>query len=136
VGPCSILIIDDNADDAFLEKRIISKYRPDCIIEVASDGFQALERLRDGVLPALVFLDIKMPGIDGFEVLKFIRTHEQTRNIPVVMLTSSTLEKDIEASYKAGANLFLHKSLDSFVFTEHLMSAIKDWIGDSPAGRI
>lgn len=126
--PCSILIIDDNPDDILIAKRAISKYRTDCIIEEISSGTRAEERLRHEQPPALILLDLKMPGIDGTEVLRFIRTREQIRYIPVVMLSSSNLVEDLKAAYDAGANGFLYKSPDLFEFTKTLTAALYYWI--------
>lgn len=126
--PCSILIIDDNPDDILIAKRAISKYRADCIIAEALNGDAAKERLQDVKPPALVILDLKMPRIDGIDVLRFIRTREQTRYIPVVVLSSSSMEEDLKASYDAGANSFLHKTYDLFEFTEILTTTLHYWI--------
>jgi len=126
--PCSILIIDDNPDDILIAKRAISKYRTDCIIEEASGGACAEERLQNARPTALVLLDLKMSGIDGIDVLRFIRTREQTRYIPVVMLSSSNLEEDLKASYDAGANGYLYKTPDFFEFTKNLTAALYYWI--------
>ncbi|MBN1983637.1 MAG: response regulator [Chitinivibrionales bacterium] len=123
-----ILIIDDNPNDILFSKRVISKYRADCIVAVASDGFQAIEHLTTAALPLLILLDLKMTGIGGIEILQFIRNREQTRYIPVVMLTSSNMDEDLKASYDAGANSFLHKMHDLSEFTERLKAALHYWI--------
>lgn len=127
-SPRAILIVDDNPDNAFLAKRAISQSRAGCSIEVATDGLQAIERLRKAKPPALIFLDLKMPGTGGIEVLQFIRSCEQTQYIPVVMLSSSNMEEDLKASYAAGANGFLHKTHDFTKFTESIKTALHYWI--------
>ena len=127
-NPNSILIVDDSPDDIFIAKRAIAKSRVDCVVEAVSNGHQALERLVNNQLPALVLLDLKMPEIGGIEVLRFIRTREQTRYIPVVMLTSSKMEEDVKASYDAGANGYLHKTLNLSEFTEKLKTTLHYWI--------
>jgi two-component system, response regulator len=127
-NPNSILIVDDNPDDIFIAKRAIAKCRIDCLVEAISSGHQALERLANNQLPALVLLDLKMPQIGGIEILRFIRTREQTRYLPVVMLTSSKMEDDIKASYDAGANGYLHKAFDLPEFTEKLKTTLHYWI--------
>lgn len=126
--PCSILIIDDNPDDIFMTKRAVSKSRADCVIEVASDGRQAIERLRNGIQPTLVLLDLKMPGTTGTDVLQCIRSNRQTRYISVVILSSSKMESDLKASYDAGANGFLHKTHDLSEFTEKMKTVLHYWI--------
>ncbi len=126
-NPHSILIVDDNQDDIILTKHAILESRPDCIVEVALDGLQATERLRKTPPPGLIFLDLKMPGMGGIEVLQFVRAQERTRYLPVVMLTSSTIEDDMRSSYGAGANGFLHKMLDLSEFTECLKATLHYW---------
>lgn len=126
--PCSVLIIDDNPDDILLAKRAIIKCRTDCTIEEVSSGAMAREHLRNAPLPSLVLLDLKMPGIDGIDVLKDIRAHERTQYIPVVMFSSSTLEEDIKACYDAGANSFLYKSDDLLEFMHILNKTLQYWI--------
>jgi CheY-like chemotaxis protein len=98
------------------------------MIEEASSGACAEERLQNSQPTALVLLDLKMPGIDGIDVLRFIRAREQTRYIPVVMLSSSNLEEDLKAAYDAGANGFLYKTPDLSEFTEILTAALYYWI--------
>lgn len=127
-NPATILIVDDNPDDVFITKRAISKSRDDCEVEVAFDGFQAIERLVNGKPPALVLLDIKMPGAGGIEILQSIRAHQHTQYIPVVMLTSSKMEQDLKASYDSKANSFLHKTHDLSEFTDTMASVLHYWI--------
>ena len=127
-NPNSILIVDDSPDDIFIAKRAIEKSRVDCVVEAVSNGHQAMERLVNNKLPALVLLDLKMPEIGGIEVLRFIRTREQTRFIPVVMLTSSRMEEDLKAAYDAGANGYLQKAFDLSEFTEKLKTTLHYWI--------
>lgn len=125
---CLILLIDDNPDDILFARRAISQFRPDCVIAVASDGFQAIERLSGENPPRLIFLDLKMAGIGGIEILRVIRHREQTRYIPVIMLTSSSIERDMKDSYDAGANGFLHKAHDLSEFTQRLKTALHYWL--------
>lgn len=127
-NPCTILIIDDNPDDIIITRRAISKVRTDCTVIEASDEEQALECLNSQLLPSLILLDLKMPGSDGIDILKYIRSGEYTRYIPVVILTSSIMEKDLRISYDAGANSFLHKTHDLDEFTETLRTAINYWV--------
>ena len=127
-NPNSILIVDDNPDDIFIAKRAVSKCRVDCSVEAISKGHQAVERLTNNPPPALVLLDLKMPEIGGIEILRFIRTQEQIRYMPVVMLTSSKMEEDVKASYDAGANGYLHKAYDVSEFTEQLKTTLQYWI--------
>jgi two-component system, response regulator len=119
-----ILIVDDNPDEVFIMKRVISKFGRCYGIETASDGREAIARLRNEPLPDLMLLDLKMPGgIQGIEVLQFVRSAERTKCIPVAVVSSSTLEKDIRDSYDAGADLFIHKSIAPDHFTNDLKGA-------------
>jgi len=122
-GP--ILLVEDNPDDVMFTLRAFSKNHIRNQIVVANDGEQALRLLlpEDGsppLRPALVLLDIKLPKIDGLEVLRNIRDHVRTRALPVVVLTTSNEERDIVESYRIGANSFVRKPV---VFGEFLEAA-------------
>jgi CheY-like chemotaxis protein len=123
-----ILLIDDNPDDLYLAKKAIFKANPEYIVEVASDGLNALESLKQTIKPSLIFLDLKMPALDGIEVLRMIRSNHNTRFVPVVVLTSSRMEEDILASYNAGASSFMVKSNDYSVFSQQIKTAIHYWV--------
>ena len=114
MNPCSLLIVDDNPSDLLISKISVLKFRPYSIIEEAASG--------------LVLLDLKLPGMDGIEVLRGIRASAKIRYIPVVMVTSSTMEEDMKASYDAGANGFLHKAHDFSKFTQSLEAAVHYWM--------
>jgi len=119
-----ILLVEDNPDDVLLTKRAFTKNRIRNEVVVAVDGEQALQRLLpdagEPLRPALVLLDIKLPKIDGLEVLRRIRDDDRTRNLPVVVLTTSNEERDIVASYRLGANSFVRKP----VVFEEFVSAV------------
>ena len=119
-----ILLVEDNPDDVLLTVRAFTKNRIRNEVVVAVDGEQALQRLRpdagEPLRPALVLLDIKLPKIDGLEVLRRIRDDDRTRNLPVVVLTTSNEERDIVASYRLGANSFVRKP----VVFEEFVSAV------------
>ena len=111
-GP--ILLVEDNPDDVMFTLRAFTKNHIRNEIVVANDGEQALRRLfpTDGsppLHPALILLVIKLPKIDGLEVLRAIRGHDRTRSLPVVVLTTSDEERDIVESYRIGANSFVRK---------------------------
>ena len=114
--PNAILLVEDNADDIELTLRAFrgSSITPD--IRVARDGQEALAALfgqagasGSPMLPALVLLDLKLPGIDGFDVLRQIRANTRTRLLPVVILTSSTEPSDLATGYGLGANSYVRK---------------------------
>jgi two-component system response regulator len=118
-GP--ILLIEDNPDDVLLTIRAFGKNHIRNEVVVATDGEQAVNLLLpsegEAIRPALVLLDIKLPKIDGLEVLRRVRAEERTRSLPVVVLTTSNEERDIVDSYRLGANSFVRKPVvfDEFV---------------------
>jgi two-component system, response regulator len=113
----TILLVEDNADDAELMVRAFRSVHADAHIRVAGNGGEAIEALLglgDRPLvapPALVLLDLKLPGMDGFDVLRCIRGDPRTSNLPVVILTSSTEPADITNAYALGANSYLRKPM-------------------------
>ena len=117
----AILVVEDNATDEKLMLRAFSKWNIASEIAVARDGVEALEHLLgpgNKPLPALVLLDLNLPRIDGLEVLKRIRSHERTRLLPVVILTSSREKDDIVRSYSLGANAYVRKPVNFADFLE------------------
>ena len=123
--PRSILLVEDNADDAALTLRAFRKNNIQNEVRVAADGVEALALLhgagpdgRPHPPPAVVLLDLKLPKIDGLEVLRRIRADERTRLLPVVILTSSKEEADMIAGYRLGANSYVRKPVDFTDFLE------------------
>lgn len=116
----TILYAEDSQDDIELTLAAFKESNLANPITVVKDGEQALDYLffrnnyanREPVIPAFVLLDIKMPKLDGIEVLKEIRKHDAYKNLPVVMLTSSQMETDVIKSYELGANGFVVKPID------------------------
>jgi two-component system response regulator len=121
----AILLVEDNDDDVRLTKRALQRNNILNELIVVSDGVAALEHLRAAahpaqgppVLPALVLLDLKLPKMDGLEVLKLLRADPILRRQPVVILTSSREEVDILESYDRGANSYIRKPVDFEQFT-------------------
>jgi two-component system response regulator len=116
-----ILLVEDNEDDELLCKRAFKKSNIKNEIKVVRDGAEALDFLacegnysdRDcNNLPEIILLDLKLPKIDGLEVLANIRSREETKLLPVIILTTSKEESDIVKSYSLGANSFIRKPVD------------------------
>lgn len=125
----SILLVEDNPDD---EKLIIRALRRNNIandIKVARNGEEALNiLLGNDSLPTVVLLDIKLPKIDGLEVLRRLRASDRTRLLPVVVLTSSSEERDIIDSYHLGANSYVRKPVEFEKFTEAVKQLGLYWV--------
>jgi two-component system response regulator len=122
-----ILLVEDNPDDEKLTVRALKKNNIVNDVTIARDGVEALDYLfgtgahagRDTKsLPAIVLLDLKLPKLDGHEVLRRIRADERTKRLPVVILTSSKEEQDLMNGYNGGANSYIRKPVDFTQFTE------------------
>ena len=125
----SVLIIDDSEDDILLTKMVLAKISRELRTESALSGEAGLAILRDGsALPALILLDLKMPGMDGLDVLRELRLDGRLCPIPVIIVTHSDLESDKEASFKNGANSFLNKSVDLDQFAMHIRNELEKWV--------
>ncbi len=126
-GEPTILLVEDNPDDVELTRRALDESHVANRLDVVRDGVEALEYLfaegeyagRDvSDLPTVVLLDLKLPRVDGLEVLRRIRAEERMRLLPVVVLTSSNEERDIIESYSLGANSYVRKPVDFEQFLE------------------
>jgi two-component system, response regulator len=115
-----ILLVEDNANDAELTLRALKKRNLGNKIYHVFDGEEALKFLLDSGAPPmkLILLDIKLPKVDGIEVLKAIRSNSTLKKIPVVMLTSSNEDKDVIESYNLGVNSYIVKPVEFDKFTE------------------
>ena len=132
-----ILLIEDNADDEALTLRALKKNNITNEVVVARDGAEALDFLfatgayvgRDiANLPQIVLLDLKLPKIDGLEVLRRIRAHPATKLLPVVILTSSNEEQDRLAGYEFHVNSYVRKPVDFVQFTEAVRQLGLYWL--------
>lgn len=132
-----ILLVEDNPDDETLTLRALKKGNLANEIVVAHDGVEALDYLlgegayagRDvSHQPEMVLLDLKLPKIDGHEVLKRMRADERTRRTPVVMLTTSNEERDIAISYNNGANSYIRKPVDFNQFMDAIRKLGLYWL--------
>lgn len=132
-----ILLVEDNPDDVALTLRALRAHRVANEVVVAEDGVEALDYLfgegkyagrdvRD--LPVVVLLDLKLPRVDGLEVLRRVRADERTRLVPVVILTSSREEQDLVASCASGANSYVRKPVDFNQFVEAVRQLGLYWL--------
>lgn len=134
-GP--ILLVEDNSDDEALTLRALRKNNIKNEVVVARDGVEALDYLfgtgahagRDlTVMPQVILLDLKLPKVDGLEVLRRLRAHERTRLLPAVILTSSNEEQDRLASYGLGANSYVRKPVEFGNFIEAVRELGLYWL--------
>ncbi len=129
-----ILLVEDNPDDEELTIRALKKNKISNRVDIAHDGVEALDYLfqKDGnadrPLPQLVLLDLKLPRLDGLQVLKEIRANERTRLLPVVILTSSKEEQDLMAGYSNGANSYIRKPVSFNEFIEAVRHLGMYWL--------
>ncbi len=132
-----ILLVEDNADDEALSIRALKKNGVLNEVVVSRDGVEATDflfatgtcagrDLRD--LPAVVLLDLKLPRMDGLEVLRLIRSNARTRLLPVVVLTSSIEDSDLAASYNLGTNSYLRKPVDFDQFMDAVRQIGTYWL--------
>lgn len=134
----TILLVEDNPDDVILTMRAMKKNSLANEVIVAKDGAEALDFLfctgpfagHDlDRLPSLILLDLKLPKVDGLEVLRRVRASPRTRLLPVVILTSSREEQDMIASYSLGANSYIRKPVDFNEFIEAVRQLGIYWLG-------
>jgi CheY-like chemotaxis protein len=132
-----ILLVEDNPDDEALAHRALKKNAIMNQVVVAHDGAEALDYIfgrgayagRDPeATPALVLLDLKLPKVDGLEVLRQIRADKRTRMVPIVVLTSSKEEEDLATSYSLGVNSYMRKPVDFGQFTEAVRQLGLYWL--------
>lgn len=134
----TLLLIEDNPSDEKLTRRAFAKSGLGFDIAVVRDGAEALEylfgtarylELAGGPVPDLVLLDLKLPRVDGFEVLRRVRREERTRLMPVVILTASREDQDVRQSYELGANAYVRKPVDFLEFAEAARVIGSFWLG-------
>jgi two-component system, response regulator len=135
--PVEILLIEDNPSDIKLTMKALQKHNLANKVTVLKDGAEALDFIyaegqysdRDNKeMPKVIFLDLKLPMVDGIEVLRKIKSEAATKKIPVVVLTSSKESKDIEECYKLGVNSYIVKPLDFEKFLDSVSNLGLYWV--------
>ncbi|KYC43148.1 two-component system response regulator [Scytonema hofmannii PCC 7110] len=133
----TILLVEDNPDDEALTIRALQRSHISNEIVVAHDGVEALDYLfgigiyaeRDiSVKPTVILLDLKLPRVDGIEVLRRLREDERTKLLPVVVLTTSNEEQDMLDSYSLGCNSYIRKPVDFLQFSEAIRQLGMYWL--------
>ncbi len=133
----NILLVEDNPSDVGLTRRALEKSRIANELIAVEDGQEALDYLfgsdpltgqRMNELPALVLLDLKLPKVDGLQVLRQIRADDRTSRLAVVILTTSSEEQDIAQSYDLGANSYIRKPVDFTQFAEAIQNLGLYWL--------
>jgi CheY-like chemotaxis protein len=127
-----ILLVEDNEDDIVLTRRALTRNNIRNPLNVARDGAEALELLLgengSSIKPAVVLLDLHLPKVDGFSVLKQLRADARTKLTPIVVLTSSKEEQDVIAGYELHANSYIRKPVDFERFTEAVRQIGVYWL--------
>jgi two-component system response regulator len=127
-----ILLVEDNPDDEMLTLRALEKNNIENRVVVARDGAEALGILfgqsGSGIHPSLVLLDLRLPKLDGLEVLSRLRSEARTKLVPIVIFTSSDEEQDIQRSYSLGANSYIRKPIDFSQYSEAIRQTATYWL--------
>jgi CheY-like chemotaxis protein len=131
--PVEILLVEDNPSDVELTLHALKKYKIANHVLVLRDGAEALDFFfgagtPSGGQPALILLDLKLPRLDGLEVLRRIKDDARTRSIPVVVLTSSREDRDISCAYRLGVNSYIVKPVDFGQFAEAIRQLGLYWL--------
>jgi CheY-like chemotaxis protein len=128
-----ILLVEDNLDHVLLTKRVLEDNKVSNRVYVCNDGAEALDfvyrraKYSDAPRPGLILLDVKMPRVDGFEVLKQLKSDPDLKSIPIVMLTTSARDEEIAKGYEEGANSYVTKPIRFDEFTEKIKNIGLYW---------
>ena len=126
-----ILLVEDNGDEVDLAMRVLAKELPKCRVTRAKDGVEALDYLASNELksfPRVIFLDLKLPRLNGQEVLRVIKSDQKTKNIPVVVMTSSQEQRDVADCYALGANSYVVKPIDFREYFQVISGIARYWL--------
>lgn len=130
-----ILYVDDSEDDVLMAKRAFKKSKLSTEIVTLTDGQECIDYLfsegdfqgKNHSLPIVILLDLNMPRVSGFEVLEYLRSQEKTKEVPVVVLTTSNADNDIKRAYELGANSFITKPLETEDFFHTIIDIDVYW---------
>ena len=133
----TILVVEDDPNDLFFLKRAFNAVHAKCLMQTVGDGAEAIDYLR-GVddysdrrrfpMPALILMDLKMPRVNGFEFLGWLRREPFLKLIPVIVLYSSNLAHDVQCAYELGANSFIVKAQDNTALPDTLKTLATYWL--------
>jgi len=137
-----ILLVEDNHDDAALALRVLLQARPELKVVHMTDGAEVFDyffspsgEIDSKRLPKVIFLDIKLPKLNGPEVLKCLKANDITRHLPVVVMTSSKQHRDVLNCYALGANSYVVKPIDFKSYQSMLLACSNYWLGYNVAMR-
>jgi two-component system response regulator len=139
-----VLLVEDDSNDLLVAMRAFRRHGLDGNVKVVHDGAEAHEYLLGAdaalngerrLVPRVIFLDLKMPKVDGLMLLQQLRSHPRTRDVPVVVLTSSDREVDVKEAYRLGANSFVVKQFDLAKPGEYLVDIARYWLDINRAAR-
>lgn len=128
--PLCILFVDDNPADLLLAREVFEDHRQWVGVVTRQNGLEALNYLKDPQYshPDVVITDLNMPGLTGFDILKAMKADEELQNIPVVILSTSDAQQDIDMAYSLHASSYMVKSVDFSDFIEQIDAFVKYWL--------
>ena len=135
IGAVHVLLVEDNAADVDLTRKTLASTKFDIRLSVAKDGVEAIDFLNgvgswlESGHPTLILLDLNLPRKDGRQVLGVLKSHDELRRIPVVILSSSNSEKDITSCYHLGANCYIVKPVDLHAYRALVRTLEDFWLG-------
>ena len=139
-----VLLVEDDGNDAMVAMRAFARHGMEQHVKLVNDGAEAHDYLlgKDAALngerrlvPRVIFLDLKMPKLDGLNLLELLRANDRTRSVPVVIVTSSDREDDVREAYRLGANSFVVKLFAADRPGEYLVTLAKYWLDFNRAAR-
>ena len=119
------MLVDDDADDQLFFKDALKEIRPDIVFEIANNGKEALQSLQQTPYPEVIFLDLNMPVMNGFDALAAIRKDEHLKEIPIIIFTTTSEQNAIRRTYELGANGFFQKPNDFSTILNKLKSILE-----------